>query len=170
MDLDIQKRERDLAIGTYGRGIYIADIYPFKEMASEVLADGPYLFDIQRTVQWNMRERRGPSYGEFARVNNPRNESTIYYYLPEKAKKVMLSIKDLAGETMQEIRGSGDAGLHSVAWNLRKAVSQDEGEQRGFRRRGAPTADPGLYKVTLMVDDEEIAIKDLLLVKDPILD
>ncbi|RLE02722.1 MAG: hypothetical protein DRJ11_06285, partial [Candidatus Aminicenantes bacterium] len=30
MDMAIQKRERDLAIATYGRGFFIADIQPFK--------------------------------------------------------------------------------------------------------------------------------------------
>jgi hypothetical protein len=167
MDMDIQKRDRDLAIATYGRGFYIVDIYPFKEIKPEEIAKGATLFEPQPTVKWNRLERRGQSYGEFAKVNNPRVESNIYYYLPAKAKKVTVLVKDLAGETLREIRGSSDPGLKKVSWNLRKTVRQQEGQQR--RRGGAPLVDPGTYKVTLMVDDEEIATKDLKVINDPIM-
>ncbi len=167
MDLDIQKRERDLAIATYGRGFYIVDIYPLKEMKPEVFEAAAYLFEPQRTVKWNMLERRGQSYGEFAKVNNPRVESHIYYYIGTKAKKVTVVVKDLAGETLREIRGSGDPGLKKVSWNLRKTIRQAEGQRA--RRGGAPLVDAGLYKVTLMVDDEEVATKDLKVINDPIM-
>jgi len=51
-DIDIQKRERELVIGTYGRGIYIADIYPFKELKAENLAKDAYLFDMKDATRW----------------------------------------------------------------------------------------------------------------------
>jgi hypothetical protein len=75
-------------------------------------------------------------------------------------------VKDLAGETLREIRGSGDPGLKKVSWNLRKTVRQQEGQPR---RRGAPLVEAGMYKVTLMVDDKEIATKDLKVINDPIM-
>jgi hypothetical protein len=166
MDMDIQKRERDLAIATYGRGFYIVDIYPFKEMTPEVFEEAAYLFEPQPTIKWNMMERRGQSYGEFAKADNPRVESHIYYYIGTKAKKVSLVVKNLAGETLREIRGSGDPGLKKAAWNLRRTTPQ-QGQQR--RRGGAPLVDSGMYKVTLMVDDKEIATKDLKVINDPIM-
>ncbi len=166
MDMDIQKRDRDLAIATYGRGFYIVDIYPFKEIKPEELAKGATLFEPQPTVKWNRLERRGQRYGEFAKVPNPNPASDIYYYLPEKAKKVTVVVKDLAGETLREIRGSGDPGMKKVSWNLRKTVRQQEGQPR---RRGAPLVEAGVYKVTLMVDDKEIATKDLKVINDPIM-
>ena len=70
-DLAIQKRDRDLVIGTYGRGIYIADIAPLKEFNAENLAKDAYLFDLEEVIRWNRYERRGESYGEFAKVDNP---------------------------------------------------------------------------------------------------
>ena len=167
MDMDIQKRERDLAIATYGRGFYIVDIYPFKEMKPEVFKEAAYLFEPQRTVKWNMLERRGQSYGEFAKANNPPVGSDIYYYIGTEAKKVTVVVKDQAGETLREIRGSGDPGLKKVSWNLRRTIRQQEGQQR--RRGGASLVEPGTYKVTLMVDDKEIATKDLKVIDDPIM-
>ena len=168
MDMDIQKRERDLAIATYGRGFYIADIFPFKNIDPEKLNEAQ-LFDVQRAVKWTMLERRGPSYGVFARSQNPRVESNIYYYLPAKAKKVTVHVKDLAGETLSEIRGSTDPGLKKVNWNLRKRVQQSEEQPQQRRRGAAPMVEPGMYKVTLVVDDKEIATKDLRVIDDPIL-
>jgi len=167
MDMDIQKRERDLAVATYGRGFYIVDIYPFKEMKPEVFKEAAFLFEPQRAVKWNMLERRGQSYGEFAKADNPPVTADFYYYIGTQAKKVTILVKDLAGDTLREIRGSGDPGLKKLSWNLRKTVSQQEGQPR--RRGVAPLVDPGLYKVTLMVDDQEIATKDLKVIDDPIM-
>lgn len=162
MDLDIQKRERDLAIGTYGRGIYIADIYPFKEFGKEVFSQNAHLFDIQNTVKWNMFERRGPTLGEMAVVDNPPSGANIYYYLKGEAESVQLVIKDLEGNVIQEIIGKKDQGLQKVFWNLRMRTEGQE--QRG---RGFSTADAGMYRVTLIVDKNEAATKTLRVVDDP---
>jgi len=167
MDLDIQKRERDLAIGTYGRGIYIADIFPFKEFKPEVFEKDAYLFDIQRTIKWNMLERRGPTLGEFARVDNPPVGSTIYYYLKQPAKSVKVVIKDLEGNEIQEFNGMTGNGVQRVFWDLRKRAEQQEGQQ--FRMRFASTVDPGEFNVTLVVDGKEVVSKRLLVVQDPML-
>jgi len=168
MDLDIQKRERDLAIGTYGRGIYIADIFPFKEFKPEVFEKDAYLFDIQRTIKWNMLERRGPTLGEFARVDNPPIGSTIYYYLKQPAKSVKVVINDLEGNEIQDFNGMTGKGIQRVFWNLRKRAEQQEGQQR-FRMRFAPAVDPGEFTVTLVVDGKEVVTKKLQVVQDPML-
>lgn len=167
MDLDIQKRERDLAIATYGRGFYTADISPFKEFTAEAFAEDAHLFTVQRAVKWNMLERRGQQYGEFAKADNPPTGANIYYNIKAEAKKVKIVVKDLAGEELIELNGSGKPGLHKAFWNLRKRAPQAEGQSR--RRRGAPLVEAGLYKVTLKVDDEEIATQDIRVIDDPIL-
>ncbi len=167
MDLDIQKRERDLAIGTYGRGIYIADIYPFKEFNEETFKKDAHLFDIQRTIKWNMLERRGPRYGEFARVTNPPAGSTIYYYLKEPVKSVKLVIKDLEGKELRELRGSKGKGINRVFWNLRKKAETVAGAQR--QPTSGALINPGTFKVSLMVDEKEVVVKKLVVVQDPIL-
>ena len=167
IDLDIQKRERDLAIGTYGRGIYIADIFPFKEFTKEIFEKDAYLFDIQRTIKWNMLERRGPTYGEFARVDNPPTGAMFYYYLKEPAESVRLVVKDLEGNEIQKLNGMAGKGLQKNFWNLRKRAEQTEGQQ--FRRRFASTVEPGEFNVTLVVDGKEVVTKKLRVVQDPLL-
>ncbi len=49
-DLEIQRRENDLAVGTFGRGFYILDDYsPLRELSSELLAKDAHLFPIKKT-------------------------------------------------------------------------------------------------------------------------
>ena len=169
MDMDIQERERDLALATYGRGFYIVDIYPFKEFSPDVFEKDAHLFDVQQTVKWGMIERRGQSYGEFAVSPNPPTQASIYYNLKNEVKSVKLAIKDLEGNVLQEVMGKKDPGLHQAVWNLRQHVAQSAGNQQQGRGRGPSLVEEGTYKVTLIVDDNEVVTKKFKVVDDPVL-
>jgi hypothetical protein len=165
-DIDIQKRERDLVIGTYGRGIYIADIHPFKEFKKETFDKAAHLFDIQRTIKWNRYEMRGPRFGEFAAVDNPQVGSAVYYYLKDPVKSVRVVIKDLVGQDVQELRGGTEKGIKRVFWDLRKKAAPAAEGQRF--PRAAALVDPGKYRVTLIVDEKEVETKELEVIPDPL--
>ncbi len=169
-DMDIQKRDRDLVIGTYGRGIYIADIAPLKEMTAENLAKDAYLFDPEEVVRWNRYIQAGEQYGEFAKVDNPAVGATLYYYLRTEGKAVKLVVKDLEGTLIQEIAGASKKGLQKTAWNLAKRVEpgQPAGGPGGMRRRGANLVDYGTYKVTLNVDGKDVVTKTIKVSPDPL--
>ena len=167
MALAIQERERDLAIGTYGRGFYIADICPLKEFNADVFEKDAHLFDPQRVIKWAMLERRGQQYGEFALVSNPPNLAQIYYYVKDKVDKVEIVIQDLEGNEIQKLNGIGTAGLHRSAWNLRRSAPPAQEGQR--RARSGREVDAGVYKIILMIDGEEIQTKKLDIRDDPIL-
>ncbi len=169
MDMDIQKRERDLAVATYGRGFYLVDIYPFKEMKPEILEKDAYLFDPQRVVKWAMLDRKGPSYGIFARTDNPSSRAVFYYYLKKKSEKVKLLLKDLEGNLLQEIKGKSNQGLHKAVWNLRKRPPKAQENQPRRRRFAPPAVGAGVYKVTFTVDGKDVMTKKLTVVDDPIL-
>jgi photosystem II stability/assembly factor-like uncharacterized protein len=195
-DLAIQKRDRELAIGTYGRGFYVADIGPIKEFKPEVFQANAYLFEPKTTIKWNRFERRGDTLGELAKADNPPVGSTLYYYLKGDAQKVTMTIKDLEGNTIQELTPSSKKGLQKVFWGLNRqpAAGQSGGGQRGAgggtaAGAGAPAAnnpdqppqmpaggrgfggrnqvDAGVYKVTLTVDGKEMATKRLTVSPDP---
>lgn len=171
-DLAIQKRDRDLVIGTYGRGIYIADIAPLKELKAENLAKDAFLFDIQEAVRWNRLERRGESYGEFAKVFNPPIGTTFYYHLNGEPKTVKLIVKDCAGNLVQELSGTAKKGLQKTSWNLtrrvdpaQQATAMRAGGMRGGRQN---LADYGTYNVTLSVDGKDVATKTVTVSPDPL--
>jgi photosystem II stability/assembly factor-like uncharacterized protein len=169
-DMAIQKRDRDLVIGTYGRGIYIADIAPLKEFKADNLAKDAYLFDVEETIRWNRYLRQGEQYGEFAKVDNPAVGATIYYYLKGEPKSVKIVIKDLEGNVIQELGGTAKKGLQKTAWNLTRrpaagATPPPGGGGRGVR---ANLVDYGTYKVTLSVDGKDVATKNLKVSPDPL--
>ena len=174
MDIDIQKRERDLAIGTYGRGIYLTDIWPFKEFSAEVFAKDAHLFEPQRAVKWAMIERRGPTYGEFAWVPNPPSVANIYYYLKEDVESLKIVVTDLSGNEMTTIQipqSGKKKGLHHRTWNMSRRTPRPAGGGQARvpqARRGGPVP-AGVYRVTLLVNDEEVMTHDLRIVDDPIL-
>ncbi|RPJ83242.1 MAG: hypothetical protein EHM13_07940, partial [Acidobacteria bacterium] len=159
-DIAIQKRDREVAIGTYARGIWIADIGPVKEFKPAVFDAAAHLFDVKNTVRWNRYERRGDTLGEMAKVDNPVVGATIYYYLKADAQSVKVTIKDLEGTTIQELTPLTKKGVQKAFWNLRRATA---GGQPAFGGGGgrmsggtAGMVDPGVYKVTLFVVNDAV--------------
>jgi uncharacterized membrane protein YgcG len=180
-DLAIQKRDREMAVGSYGRGFYAIDIGPIKEFKPEVFQQNAYLFDPKLTIRWQRYEMRGDTLGELAKANNPPVGSTLYYYLKGDAQKVTLKITDLEGNVMQELSPSAKKGLQKAFWNLTRSAAGQAGGQRGagggppaggggggMRGGGGGTpVDLGVYKVTLTVDGKDVATKRLTVAPDP---
>jgi photosystem II stability/assembly factor-like uncharacterized protein len=166
-DLAIQKRDRDLVIATYGRGIYIADIYPFKEFTEENLSKEAFLFEVQEGILWQMNDRRGQSYGEFAVAPNPPVGVNIYYYLKNQASKVSVVIKDFEGQVVQEISGAVSAGIQKVFWGLnRRATAPAAADlDRSF---GPRQVAPGQYRAILMVNGQEVMNRIITVSPDPL--
>ncbi|HPW17656.1 MAG TPA: hypothetical protein PLP83_04665 [Candidatus Aminicenantes bacterium] len=170
-DMAIQKRDRDMVIGTYGRGIYVADIAPLKEMNAAVLAKDAHLFDIEEAVRWNRYIQAGEQYGEFAKTLNPPVGTTIYYYLKAAPQSVKVVVKDLEGNLITEFAGAAKKGLQKADWNLMRRMDPQQAGPRpggGFRGRGANLVDPGVYKVTLTVDGKDVATKTVKVSPDPL--
>jgi photosystem II stability/assembly factor-like uncharacterized protein len=91
-DLAIQKQENDLAVGTFGRGIYILDDYtPLRRLSAEALAKESVLLPVRdallyiQTRQYGLRGK-GFQGGAFYTADNPRFGATFTYYLKETIK------------------------------------------------------------------------------------
>lgn len=56
-DLKIHPVENDLVVGTYGRGAFIADIWPIQYFNDSILAEKAFLFTIEPKPQRNFSER-----------------------------------------------------------------------------------------------------------------
>jgi len=133
-DVAIQKRDREMAIATYGRGFYVCDIGPIKEFKPEVFQEPAHLFDVKTAIKWNRFERRGDTLGEMAKADNPPVGANIYYYLKADAQKVTVTIKDLEGATIQEYAtASGKKGFQKVVWNLGRQAAGGGGRGGGGR-------------------------------------
>jgi photosystem II stability/assembly factor-like uncharacterized protein len=87
-DIAIQRRENDLILGTFGRGIYILDNYAPLRLISPEMLKGDALFPVKDALMYIQSQPlggRGKSFqGEsFYTAENPPFGATFTYYLKE---------------------------------------------------------------------------------------
>lgn len=169
-DLKIHPRENDIIVATHGRGIFIADIFPLREISSRVLEKDIHFFEIEPKVKWKGKLSPEYAYNNFEGESEPL-ASTIYYYLKAKTdEEVKLSIYK-GNVLINEIKGTKEAGINKVLWDwtVRKERSEESKKriqamlkryaQYGFTPRGRNwdvnyeylPALPGEYEVLLNV-------------------
>ena len=91
-DLNIQRRENDLVVGTFGRGIYILDNYTaLRSLTPEMLKQEALLFPVKDALMYIQAQPiggRGKSFqGEsYYTAENPPFGATFTYYLKEALK------------------------------------------------------------------------------------
>ena len=91
-DIAIQRREHDLVLGTFGRGIYILDNYtPLRVLRLEILKQDAMLFPVKDSLMYIQAQPiggRGKMFqGEsFFTAENPPFGATFTYYLKEELK------------------------------------------------------------------------------------
>ncbi len=96
MDLVIQKRENDLVVSTFGRGVYILDDYtPLRFMSKETLQKDAEIFSVKDAlmfIQSNPFGFRGVAFmgASFYSAPNPELGAVFTYYLKDEFK----SLKD----------------------------------------------------------------------------
>jgi photosystem II stability/assembly factor-like uncharacterized protein len=106
-DIEIQKRENDLVVGTFGRGIYILDDYRALRTKQDALAN-EHLFEVRdpwlyiEGDLWDSREK-GSMGAEFFNSPNPPFGAVMTYYLKDGVK----SKKSLRREKEIEIEKEG---------------------------------------------------------------
>jgi photosystem II stability/assembly factor-like uncharacterized protein len=117
-DLTVHPVEKDLVVGTYGRGLWIADVSPFREISDSILDKQYYLFDIQPKPQFNYSERS--YWGNYQimgdnhlQTPNEPNGLEVYYYLKfvEQRDDVMLRITDM-NDKATDVKVPKEPGLH----------------------------------------------------------
>lgn len=93
-DMEIQRRENDLVLGTFGRGFYVLDDYsPLRELTEEALEQPAQIFPIKDALIYN--QARPLVYGgkgfqgeSFFNTPNPEVGAVITYYLKEAPKSL----------------------------------------------------------------------------------
>ncbi len=107
-DLAIQRRENDLVVGTFGRGIYILDDYSALRDVSESLSKDAALF-VPRKAHWHLPrnymgvEGKGFQGDNFFVGDNPPFGAVFTYYLKK-------SVDDLASRRLDGEKELKEAG------------------------------------------------------------
>ena len=126
-DLHVQRRESDLVVGTFGRGIYILDDYsPLRGLGAELLDGEGLLFPPRRA--WMFMEAyplalRGKSFqGDgFYNAPNPPFGGVFTYYLAEELK----SRAERRRDREKEVEEAGGA-IEIPAWEELTAEAREE--------------------------------------------
>ncbi|MFC2131578.1 WD40/YVTN/BNR-like repeat-containing protein, partial [Bacteroidota bacterium] len=124
-DLEIQKKENDLIVGTFGRGIYILDDFsPLREVSKETFEKDFHIFPIKDALMFNQSSSKQKSaQGEdFFRVKNPEYGAVFTYYLKEGFK----TKKDTRKEKEKEIEKEKKPYTYPT-WDKLRAEDLEEG-------------------------------------------
>lgn len=143
-DLKIHPREHDLIVATHGRSAWIADISALEEATPQVLAQDAALFSVGPAIRWRESSRPHSAWTNFNGRSEPAG-MIINYYLKAKPKgDVMVQIFKGA-MLINEIKGTAEAGLNSVIWNLmaRRERTEEEKTAAAGRRQRFSGADMG---------------------------
>ncbi|HZN05220.1 MAG TPA: hypothetical protein VFB65_00475 [Pyrinomonadaceae bacterium] len=125
-DLNIQKRENDLIVGTFGRGIYILDDYtPLRMVKPETLRQDATVFPMKNALMYIQSQPlggRGKSFqGErYYTADNPPFGATVTWYLKEAIRT--------RKERRQESEREADRRGASVGWPTRDQLRAEEEE------------------------------------------
>jgi hypothetical protein len=126
-DIQIQRRENDLVLATFGRGIFIMDDYsPLRSLAARqaTIADGSLLSPRPaRVYSETPFQRAGFGNGLYSGENPPFGALLSYTLTAATppGTQTVLVIRNAAGKTINEVSGPGGAGLNRAIWNLRHA-------------------------------------------------
>jgi len=85
-DVKIQRRENDLVVGTFGRGIYILDDYaPLRELTKKSMKKDAILIAPSRPVKWfRLDDNHSDSDGsDLFAAKNPAHGATLTYFLKD---------------------------------------------------------------------------------------
>lgn len=115
-DIQIHPRERDLLVGTHGRGLWILDdIRPIEQMTTEVLESPLTLFDIRPATLYSSKSSSMYSGPHEYSAPNPPFGAGINYYLREKPKAgdvFRLSVMNSEGQEVSSLRATKNKGVN----------------------------------------------------------
>jgi len=168
-DLLIHPRENDLVAATHGRGVYMTNISPLREIRDGVVDEDVRLFEVRPVVRWRWNRDMFDDFGghrHYAVPNEP-VVMTVHYYLKNAAaEKPKITIADARGEPLTALEGASEAGLHAVSWNLSylpaKGNASPGVEGRSAAGPARTQAAPGEYQVILETGGRKLVQKAVI--------
>ncbi len=173
-DLDIQKRESDIVMATFGRGFWILDDYsPLRELTAATLTAEAQLYPMRHAYQfspWGVAQDGSAGLatlgGNFT-IPNPAYGALMTYHVRDampEGTTLVANVHDAQGNQIRRITLDGAPGLHRVPWDLRRDPAAGGGAPAGrgggggaggggFGGRGGgaagPAVTPGRYRIVL---------------------
>jgi len=165
-DLVIHPRDADLVAGTYGRGIWITNIAPLRELSDAVLNEEAHFFQVQpRSLRNEGALGNYRLLGDRHLVTpNEANGLTLVYYLKEQPKeKVAITLSAAGGATLRTLEVTAKAGINRAVIGIGGSSGRPEGDFRPGAGGEVREIPPGEYQVTLQVGGHKLTQKALVL-------
>ncbi|MEO7189683.1 MAG: glycosyl hydrolase [Vicinamibacterales bacterium] len=127
-DLQLQPRDSDLVMGTFGRGVYVLDDYgALRDLSAATLSEAAHLFplrDAYSFVPWGLVPDGSSGQAQMAgnlAFPNPAVGALFTYHVQQAApgRQLVLIITDDSGKEMRRLELPTTAGLRRVTWDLR---------------------------------------------------
>jgi photosystem II stability/assembly factor-like uncharacterized protein len=168
-DVDIQRRENDLVLATFGRSFYVLDDYtPLRSIDEELLKKDAVLFPVKDALHYiessplGNRSGRGWQGAAYYAAPNPPFGATFTYYLKEKLqsrrerrqeaeKKTIKAGKEVKIPTIEEHRAEDEEKEPQIllivrdpdgAIVRRKTASREKGIHRASWELRYPSTEP----------------------------
>ncbi len=124
-DLEIQRRENDLVVATFGRGFYVLDDFsPLRELSEERLAEEFLLFAPRPALQFVPDDLLGGEKGSqgdsYFNASNPDYGAVFTYHL----RDALRSLKDQRKEAEGKLKKEG-ADVPVPSWEALKAEERE---------------------------------------------
>lgn len=151
-DLKVQASESDLVVGTYGRGAFIADVWPLQFYHDSIAETEAFLFPVENKPQRNFSERAW--WGNYEQTGdnhlfspNETNGLALYYYLKNTPiDAAWIQICDVDSNPIDTLFIEQSPGFHLDYYNTWGVL-------------------PGIYRVKLI--SGEIILEQKAVVKPP---
>jgi len=145
-DLEIQRRESDLAAASFGRGFFVLDDFAaLRQITPETLASEGALFAVGRKARAYNEIGYLRAQGDNMASPNPPMGALLTYYLRDalagaaagpEGPKMVLTVTDADGKLVRQLDASNQAGLHRTPWDLRETPPAGPGGRGGGGRGG----------------------------------
>jgi hypothetical protein len=158
-DIVIHPRDGDLVAGTYGRGVWIANVDPLPELTEDVLNTNVYFFTVPpraKLAEGALGNYRLLGDRHLTTPNGPGGLSLDYYLKERASGSVRITLTNAAGTTVRTVDGTNQVGINRVVVNLNEfGGGGGGGGRRGGGQGQAPLA-AGEYTATLQVGETKL--------------
>lgn len=152
-DIDIQKRENDVVVATFGRGFYVLDNYtPLREVTTEILDKEAHLFPIKDALQYvpsaplGLRGT-GSQGASMWHADNPKFGATFSLYMKDVEKSLKskrqkdAKKKEKDGEpvdypTFDELRAEQREDKMQLIWIIRNSNGKEISRLKSSPKKG----------------------------------
>jgi len=148
------------------------DLSPLERASESVLNSDIHLFDVAPATHFRLYGRKGSTGHKWFSAPNPPYGAVINYYVKDKPKdEAKITITDASGAVVRDLKGTKEAGLNRVVWDLRlnPPSPPQEGQGGGGGFFGAPRGPrvlPGTYTIKVAAGDKT-ATTNVVVQEDP---